>query len=370
MFESLSLLDYTVRNVALGSAILGFVGGGLGSFALLRRQSLLGDAVSHAALPGIVLAFLVTGSKEPWVLLLGAAIVGWLGSFLILGMMRSARMHSDSAQGIVLSVFFGFGLVLLTHSQKSPNASQAGLEKFLFGQAAALMSSDILFMTVIGSISFFVVLLFWKEFKLLSFDPGFSAVQGVPVRLLEMVLNGILVLAIVIGLQSVGVVLMSAMLVAPAAAARQWSRTLGQMVWLSSFFGALSGVAGAMLSSSLRNLPTGPAIVLFLAVVLLFSLLAAPQRGMVARFVRRRHNKSRFAVDAILLDLYELSLHHDDYRYGHSLSTLEVIRGREEGVIRGLEVLEEQGYAARDSKGLWLLTLQGYEQAQKMQREQ
>ncbi|MDQ2669232.1 MAG: metal ABC transporter permease, partial [Gemmatimonadota bacterium] len=254
--------DYTLRTVALGAASLGAVSGTLGAFAVLRRQSLLGDAISHAALPGIVLAFILTGSKQTFVLVLGAAIAGWLGTLFVLWVVRNSRIPEDSVLGIVLSVFFGLGLVLLTYVQKLPDASQAGLSTFLFGQAATLVTSDVLVIAALGGIAVIVVMLGWKEFKLLAFDREYGVSLGIPMRAVEVLLTTVLVVAIVVGLQTVGVVLMSAMVVAPAVAARQWTDALGRMVLLSAGFGALSGVTGAMASATTTGVPTGPAIVL------------------------------------------------------------------------------------------------------------
>ncbi len=174
--------DYTLRLVALGSAVLGATSGALGSFAYLRRQSLLGDAVSHAALPGIVLAFMLTGSKLPLVLMVGAGLAGWIGTLAVQLVVRRSRVPYDSALGIVLAVFFGIGLVLLTHIQKLPNAAQAGLESFLFGQAASLLRRDVVTMMVLGACAVLILVLVWKEFKLLSFDPDFASSLGLPVR--------------------------------------------------------------------------------------------------------------------------------------------------------------------------------------------
>src|SRR5687767_14200754 len=213
------LFDYTLRTVALGAAALGIVAGALGTFAVLRRQSLLGDAISHAALPGIVLAFLLTGSKSTLVLVLGAALAGWLGTLVVMLVVRHSRVPEDSALGIVLSVFFGAGLVLLTYVQKLPDASQAGLDRFLFGQAATMLERDVVVIAALGSLALLAVALFWKEFKLLSFDPDFGESLGVPMRAIDILLTTFLVIAIVIGLQTVGVVLMSAMVIVPAAAA-------------------------------------------------------------------------------------------------------------------------------------------------------
>jgi manganese/zinc/iron transport system permease protein len=293
------LFDYTLRTVALGAGTLGIVSGALGSFAVLRRESLLGDAISHAALPGIALAFLLTGSKAPFVLVLGAALAGWLGTLLVMMITKNSRIKDDAALGIILSVFFGFGQVLLTFIQNKPNAAQAGLDKFLFGQAAALLMEDVITMAVLGAISLILMALFWKEFKLMSFDPEFGASLGFPIQALDILLTTLLVIAIVIGLQTVGVVLMSAMVVAPAAAARQWTNGLGKMVAISAVFGAIAGVSGAVISSSTARMPTGPTIVLSISAIVFFSLLFAPNRGLVWNWIRQQRNRRTLQVHSI-----------------------------------------------------------------------
>lgn len=282
------IFDYTLRNVALGSAILGIVGGVLGSFALLRRQGLVGDALAHAALPGICLAFMLTGARTPIVLMLGAAISGWIGTLLILRIVRDTRLSEDTALGVILTVFFGLGIVLLTQIQHSDNANQAGLDHYLFGQAATLVSEDVRTMAVVGGIALAIVGLLFKEMKLLAFDPEFAASIGFPTDRLSILLTSSIVLAVVIGLQTVGVVLMAAMLVGPAAAARQWTNRLGVMVVLAGVFGAAAGVTGAMISVSARQIPTGPMIVLCVTALVIISLLFAPERGIVWDSLRRR----------------------------------------------------------------------------------
>jgi manganese/zinc/iron transport system permease protein len=297
------VFDYTLRTVAMGSAMLGLVSGVLGAFAVLRRQSLLGDAISHAALPGIVLAFLLTGSRLPLVLVIGAAIAGWIGTLAVMLVVRNTRIKEDAALGIVLAVFFGFGMLLLTFVQKLPDAGQAGLDKFLFGQAATLIESDVLTMAGLGVPALVLVALLWKEFKLLSFDPAFAGSLGLPTGVLEVILTSLIVIAIVVGLQTVGVVLMSAMIVAPAAAARQWTDRLHVMVVLSGGFGAAGGLLGAVTSSAVARLPTGPTIVVYISIVVAISLLFAPERGIVARFRRQSRQKWQFAAEALAVHL-------------------------------------------------------------------
>jgi manganese/zinc/iron transport system permease protein len=359
--------DYTLRLVALGSAVLGATSGALGSFAYLRRQSLLGDAVSHAALPGIALAFLLTGSKAPLVLMVGAGLAGWIGTLVVRAVVGRSRVPYDSALGIVLSVFFGVGLVLLTFIQKQPNAAQAGLDSFLFGQAASLLRQDVVTMTVLAAAALMILALLWKEFKLLSFDPDFASSLGFPVQRLDGLLTLLLVVAIVIGLQTVGVVLMSAMIVAPAAAARQWSRRLLPMVLLAAAIGIFSGVAGSVMSSIVPRLPTGPTIVLVLSAVVVGSLMIAPRRGLVWRFLRLGRLLRAPDLDPVLMHLYALSLQHaSDPEHGHKIAVLRTMSPSGADVGTALEGLADRGLAQQTGDGLWAPTPIGRREAERV----
>jgi manganese/zinc/iron transport system permease protein len=288
------IFDYTLRNVALGGMLLGIVAGVLGAFAVLRRQALLGDTLSHAALPGICIAFMLTGSRAPLVLLIGAGIAGWIGTLIFLRTIKATKLSEDTMLGVVLSVFFGIGILLLTFIQQQNNANQAGLDKYLFGQAASLIGRDVRMFAALGVGALSAVYLFYKEFKLLSFDPEFAASLGLPVRRLDIMLTSLLVVAVMIGLQTVGVVLMAAMIIGPATAARQWTDRLRTMLVLSGVFGGLAGVTGAVISVQASRLPTGPMIILSLTVIVFASLLFAPRHGLVAEWWRRRARRQQF----------------------------------------------------------------------------
>jgi manganese/zinc/iron transport system permease protein len=331
---------------------------------MLRRQSLLGDAISHAALPGIVLAFLLTGTKSVLVLVIGAAIAGWLGTLLVIGIVSSTRIPQDSALGIVLSVFFGIGLVLLTYVQQMPDAAQAGLDRFLFGQAATLVGRDVALIIGIGAAVLTCVAVLWKEFKILSFDPEYAASLGFPVRRIEVLLTTLLVIAIVIGLQTVGVVLMASMVVAPAASARQWTDSLSRMVLIAAFFGAIAGIGGAVASGATADLPTGPAIVLAATLIVVLSLLFAPGRGVVWASIQQRGNRRRIRTEAVLTDLYALSRQHAGTEHGHAVGALETMEAGRFGVRRTLEVLEARALVRRLRDGTWTLTRAGHDEAQ------
>ncbi len=283
--------DYTLRNVALGSALLGVVSGVLGCFAVLRRQGLIGDALAHAALPGICIAHLLTGAKAPLALMLGAAVSGWIGMWMLLRLVRHTRIKEDTALGIVLSAFFGFGVLLLTFISRRNDANQAGLDKYLFGQAATLTAEDTEAMAMLGAIALALVAVFFKELKLLAFDAEFAASLGFNTHALNLLLTTLTVVAVVIGLRTVGVVLMAAMLIGPAVAARQWTNRLNVMCALAALFGALAGVSGALISVSESRLPTGPMVILSMTAIAIFSVLFAPARGLVweqLRLVRHR----------------------------------------------------------------------------------
>jgi manganese/zinc/iron transport system permease protein len=296
----------------------------------------------------------------------GALVAGWLGTLGIMAIVRATRIKYDSALGFVLSVFFGAGLMLLTFVQRLPDARQAGLDTFLFGQAAAMLQRDVITMSLLGGVAILIMALFWKEFKLLSFDVEFGASVGYPMRLLDVLLTTLIVVSIVIGLQAVGVVLMSAMLVAPAAAARQWTNRLGPMVAISAAFGALAGVVGAVASSLVPRLSTGPTIVLCASVVVLFSLLLAPNRGLVWNWARHQRNRRKLRLEAVMSDLYVLASQHQDLEHPHSIAVLKAMNRGQGGVRRSLDEMEARGWVRQVELGEWVLTPSGWEEARRM----
>ena len=280
--------DYTLRYVALGSAILGITSGALGCFTVLRKQSLFGDALSHAALPGIGVAYLFAGAKDSLFLMLGAAVFAWFGGIVTLGITNTTRIKQDAALGITLSVFFGLGIVLLTYLQSTGGASQGGLDRFLFGQAAALIESDVINLGILAAACFVILIVFFKEFKIATFDSAFGQSLGFPTKYLSALLTSVIVVAVVIGLHTVGVVLMVAMLIAPAAAARQWISSLKSMLVLSAIFGGISGIIGSMISSTTEGMSTGPIIVIVITAILGISFFFSPKQGYLFQYICKR----------------------------------------------------------------------------------
>ncbi|WP_337098112.1 metal ABC transporter permease [Paenibacillus sp. YIM B09110] len=291
------ITDPNMQWIFLGCTLLGLSSGVIGSFSYLRKQSLMGDTLAHAALPGICIAFMLTGIKSIGLFLIGAGLAGVVATFGIGYITRHTKLKQDAAMGIVLSSFFGLGIVLLTVIQHGNYGNQAGLDKFLFGQAASMIGSDVITMSIVCVVLLSVCALLFKQFKLISFDPGFARGLGYPVAALEQLLMLLMVVAVVAGIQAVGVVLVAALLITPAVSARYWTNKLSLMVILSGIFGAASGAIGTLFSASVSNLPTGPVTVLAATVVFVLSILFGPQRGLVAKRLMRQRAKERFVQE-------------------------------------------------------------------------
>lgn len=359
--------DYTLTTVAAGGAALGIISGMLGSFAVLRRQSLLGDALSHAALPGVALAFLLAGREPGW-LLLGAGIAGWLGVLLINALVRSTRLKQDAAMGIVLTAFFALGITLLTYIQSRNDASQAGLDQFIFGQAAAIRRQDVLLISAVGLAALAILLAWWKEFKLITFDPAFAQANGFRLGLLDALLSTLIVVAIVLGLQLAGVILMVGMLIAPAVAARQWTTQLGTMVALAGVFGGLAGAGGAILSGLQPGLPTGPLIIVAASAIVFASFTLAPQRGLLWRLWQGRQDRQRFAARQVLHDIHRHALQHQNAHYPAPGGMLVALRGP---LARpALRQLRRDGLLQERGADAWSLSQAGLQRAEAGARNQ
>ena len=294
-------MDVNVQWVFTSMALLGLASGMIGTFALLKKQSLIGDAMAHAALPGICIAFLLYGQKSLLFFFIGAACSGYVATACIQFIVKHTRIKEDAAIGIVLSVFFGLGIVLLTWINQHEGGNQSGINDFLFGKAASLTGNDVNVLTITAVLMVITILFFFKEFKIITFDRAFAQGIGIPVSLLNGVLMFLMVSVVVIGLQAVGVVLMSALLITPALAARYWTERLGWMTLLAGVFGALSGVAGAYVSL-IAYVPTGPLVIIFATALFLFSFLFAPKRGLCSKIIRRHVERKKLRVKQLMYE--------------------------------------------------------------------
>ena len=291
------LQSYTTQMVLLGTALLGLASGIAGTFAVLRKESLIGDGLSHAALPGVVIAFLLTGIKDIEVLILGAALSSITAAWLITITVENSKIKFDGALATILSAFFGLGMVLLTYVQSLNDAGQAGLSKFIFGQAATILARDVYITSAAALIIIVLTALFWKELKLISFDVEYAKTLQIPVTFTLILYRSLLIMTIIIGIQSVGAILISSLLIAPAVGARQWTNKLGTMCILAGLFGMISAIGGTIWSTSVQKLPTGPAIIVILSILVLLSLIFAPNRGMLWQFRKNRQSKHALLLE-------------------------------------------------------------------------
>lgn len=357
-----------VQTVLLGAGLIGAVSGALGVFAVLRRQSLLGDTISHAALPGICLGYLVAGGRDLGALLVGAFVTGALAALVLHQITTRTRLKQDAGLGLVLSLFFALGIVLLTYVQGRGGSGALALQGFLFGQASAITSADVGLMAGVAALVGLSLALFWKQVKLATFDPQGATLQGFPRGAIDAALTLAIALAVVTGLQLVGVVLMVALLIAPAVAARQWVGSLGAMVALAAVLGAGAGMGGALVSATARGLSTGPVVVLIAVALVGLSLLLAPQRGIVATALRLRAARRNLADAQVLGTLRALSAAHADPSYPVEGGMLRAALGPVP--TARMQALEARGLVravphAPETTPHWELTPAGHDAARK-----
>ncbi|MEO1280325.1 MAG: metal ABC transporter permease [Pseudomonadota bacterium] len=284
---------YNASLVSIGATLLGVTAGSGGTFLFLRKRALVSDAIAHATLPGIGLAFLVmvalgSDGRNLFGLLIGSAITAGIGLMLVEWMSRKTRLPEDTAIGAVLSVFFGFGIVLLTVIQSVSVGRQAGLETFLLGSTAGMLFEDAVLIAVGGALALSAVFTLRRPLTLVAFDPEYAASTGVNVRNIDLAMMGIVMAVTVIGLKIVGLILIVALLIIPAVTARFWSEQTDHVVWMAGILGGISGYVGSAISASQPDMPTGPVIVLVSFALFVLSLLFAPGRGVVAALIKHR----------------------------------------------------------------------------------
>jgi manganese/zinc/iron transport system permease protein len=373
LWRVLSLQDHNTRVVVLGTTLLGVAAGLVGTFLLLRRRSLLADAVSHATLPGICLAFLAmvlagdSGKHLP-LLLAGAGATGALGMLTVVAIRRFTRLKDDAALGIVLSVFFGIGIALLGVVTRMQQGSAAGLQSFIYGKTASMLWRDALLIggAALGTIVLCVA--FFKEFSLVCFDPGFAETQGWPVFRIDIALMSLVVVVTVIGLQAVGLILVVALLIIPPAAARFWTNRLGPMMIGAAVLGGASGLVGSGASALLPDMPAGAVIVLVATGFFVGSFLLGRTRGVLPRVVRHARLTGRIGRQNLLRALYERGEERDDHAAPVTLEALLVRRSWSRRALRRLLVGAERDRLVERVGAAWRLTADGIAQARQVLR--
>jgi len=280
------ILDYTFYKIFIGTSLIGITTGILGCFTLLNRQSLLGDTIAHATLPGLTGIFLAIHYQSYTLLLFGAGLSGLFGAWCVNLITSTTSLKKDAALGIILSTFFGLGIIFLTIIQKLPDAHQAGIDKFLFGQATTLLYHDIFILSVTTIIVITTVIFLWKELTIISFDQAYAQSIGMPVTIIHTILTILIVLTVIIGLQTVGLILISSFLIAPALAARQWTSLLKTTIILSIIFSLIATTIGTYISCIAPHVPTGPTIVIISTTITLLSIIISPQRLISQQFLK------------------------------------------------------------------------------------
>lgn len=289
---------YNAALVAVGAGLLGFAAGAAGSFMVLRKRALVADAMAHATLPGIGIAFMIMvafggDGRNLAGLLIGSAVTAGIGLLAVDWIVRRTRLAEDAAIGAVLSVFFGLGIVILTVIQTMGTGRQAGLEGFLLGSTSGMLFADGITIALGGAIALAVVVVMRRPMTIVAFDADFAHSLGIDVRRTDLIMMGVVMGVTVIGLKVVGLIMIVALLIIPAVTARFWTERVGLLVWLSGAFGGFAGWVGAALSAAAPDLPTGPIIVLVATGVFTLSLFFAPLRGAVAGVIRQRRFRAR-----------------------------------------------------------------------------
>ncbi|MCB9853321.1 MAG: metal ABC transporter permease [Phycisphaerales bacterium] len=366
--QVLALRQYNTRIVVVGTTLLGAAAGLIGTFMYLRKRAMIGDALSHATLPGIAIAFLIVGDKQIGALLIGAAVSGVVGVVAVIGLRNVPRIKEDAAIGIVLSVFFGLGLVFVRIAQHAHTGNQAGLDRFIYGTTAGMIKQDAQWIAITAAIVLASVVLMFKEFRLVCFDQHFAVAQGRSVHVIDLLMMAMVVLTTVVGLQAVGLILVVAMLIIPAASARFWTDDLPLMTILAGAFGSISGFSGAIVSARFVNLPAGAVIVLAAGVVFSTSMILAPRRGIAGAIVRRARLARRIGYQNVLRALCE---REEDSGEGVRASKAELLRMRSWSARRLNSLLRRairRGDAAMGPDGLIGLSRQGRIEARRVLR--
>ncbi len=273
LLSFLSLQDPNVRWVVIGACLIGATTGSVGIFAYLQKRSLVGDAIAHAMLPGVAIAFLLSGSKQSLYLTIGAVTSGGMAWWLVGYLLKHTKLKSDTVLALVLSVFYGFGVMLLSYIQQQPNAQQSGLDRFLFGKIASTTADELLPLCIVAVVALLIIWAGYAQIRLMLFDAQYAKAHGYAVQFWESTIAVLTIAVVSIGIQAVGVVLLAALLITPSLVARYWTNSLSTMFWIAGLVGAFSGVVGAFISYTAPRMPTGPWIVVVLSVLAFVSAI-------------------------------------------------------------------------------------------------
>ena len=357
--------DPSITWVVLGITLLGIGSAYVGTFSFLDKKALLGDAISHAVLPGICLGFILAGEKNPVYIVTGAFLSGALATFLSSWLKKNTKLSEDTIIATILSVFFGIGIVMLTALQKSGNPEIAGLNSFIFGNAIGISETDLMIYGGLSLTIIAVLTLLLKEFRLMVFDPNYGKAIGFPMEAIRFLFNVLMILAVVIGIQAIGVVLMAALLITPGAAARFWTDRLNPLLILAACFSIVSGILGTYISFVLPQMPTGPWVVVFLSLIALLSFMFSPKSGIVFRYFSRKSYLRKTHRDHLMKALYKAK---EENKNGLTIDEIyELYPYQKAQIDQSIKDLLQEGFIAKN-QSLVNLTSQGISDAMRIVR--
>ena len=357
--------DPSITWVVLGITLLGIGSAYVGTFSFLDKKALLGDAISHAVLPGICLGFILAGEKNPVYIVTGAFLSGALATFLSSWLKKNTKLSEDTIIATILSVFFGIGIVMLTALQKSGNPEIAGLNSFIFGNAIGISETDLMIYGGLSLTIIAVLTLLLKEFRLMVFDPNYGKAIGFPMEAIRFLFNVLMILAVVIGIQAIGVVLMAALLITPGAAARFWTDRLNPLLILAACFSIVSGILGTYISFVLPQMPTGPWVVVFLSLIALLSFMFSPKSGIIFRYFSRKSYLRKTHRDHLMKALYKAK---EENKNGLTIDEIyELYPYQKAQIDQSIKDLLQEGFISKNQT-LVNLTPQGISDAMRIVR--
>lgn len=357
--------DPSITWVVLGITLLGIGSAYVGTFSFLDKKALLGDAISHAVLPGICLGFILAGEKNPVYIVTGAFLSGALATFLSSWLKKNTKLSEDTIIATILSVFFGIGIVMLTALQKSGNPEIAGLNSFIFGNAIGISETDLMIYGGLSLTIIAVLTLLLKEFRLMVFDPNYGKAIGFPMEAIRFLFNVLMILAVVIGIQAIGVVLMAALLITPGAAARFWTNRLNPLLILAACFSIVSGILGTYISFVLPQMPTGPWVVVFLSLIALLSFMFSPKSGIIFRYFSRKSYLRKTHRDHLMKALYKAK---EENKNGLAIDEIyELYPYQKAQIDQSIKDLLKEGFISKN-QSLVNLTTQGISDAMRIVR--
>lgn len=362
-----SFEDANITNVLLGTLMLGFTCGIVGVLVVLNKKALIVDAVSHSILPGICVGFMLSGVKNPVYLIAGGMVAGAIAVFLVDWISKKSRIKKDASIAITLSVLFSVGVILLNLIQHSGNSNQSGLSDFLFGKAATIVESDLYVFAFICGLVLIIIPIFYQHFKIALFDAGFAKTIGLSEKLIQSLISGLIIISTAIGIQTVGIILMSALIITPASSAFFWTNNFKKSIILSGLFAAISSVLGVFISYLSPDMPTGPWIIVMLSSIAILSAFFS-KKGLITKRIKAINNARKMIADNVLKTLYKLGEAQNQIENGRSLEEIQNFRAiAQTDLNKGLSILKNNGLVL-EAGSIWTLTEKGISEAKRIIR--